>query len=117
MSSAPAAPAAESTCETAEDAATGRLERCATRPQAVATPVTDTPRWYYGWTMLAAATMVMVASSPGQTFGFSFFNPEFRATLSITSTTLSATYLVATLLAAVPLTYVGALADRFGLRR
>lgn len=74
------------------------------------------PKLFYGWLMLPTATLVMVASSPGQTFGFSFFNPEFIATLSISKTTLSATYLVATLLAAVPLSYVGAMTDRFGLR-
>ncbi|MEM9658314.1 MAG: MFS transporter, partial [Planctomycetota bacterium] len=72
---------------------------------------------FYGWVMLALATLVMVATSPGQTFGFAFFNVHFRNDLSLSRTELSAAYLVATLLAAAPLSYLGALSDRIGLRR
>lgn len=67
--------------------------------------------------MLALATLVMIATSPGQTFGFSFFNPHIREALSLSRTELSAAYLVATLLAAAPLSYLGGLSDRFGMRR
>lgn len=72
---------------------------------------------YYGWVMLPVAMLILVASSPGQTFGFAFFNPHFQRALSLTPTQLSTAYLFATLLAAVPLSYVGSLTDRFGLRK
>ncbi|MEQ8838154.1 MAG: MFS transporter, partial [Lacipirellulaceae bacterium] len=72
---------------------------------------------FYGWVMLPVAMLILVASSPGQTFGFAFFNPHFQQALSLTSTQLSTAYLFATLLAAVPLSYVGSLTDRFGLRK
>jgi MFS family permease len=60
---------------------------------------------------------VLVSSSPGQTFGFTYFNPWLRRSLGLSQTELSATYLLATLLAALPLGFVGALADRVGLKR
>jgi len=63
------------------------------------------------------ATLVMIATSPGQTFGFSFFNPHIRQALSLSRTQLSAAYLVATLLASLPLAYLGGLSDKFGMRR
>jgi OFA family oxalate/formate antiporter-like MFS transporter len=74
-------------------------------------------RMFYGWMMVLLTTVVLVASSPGQTYGFTYFNPWLREALSLSQTELSATYLFATLLAAVPLGYVGALADRIGLKR
>jgi MFS transporter, OFA family, oxalate/formate antiporter len=67
--------------------------------------------------MVALTTVVLVASSPGQTFGFTYFNPWLRRALSLSQTELSATYLLATLLAAAPLGYIGAVVDRIGLRR
>lgn len=82
-----------------------------------AVAVEAAPGFFYGWIILALATLVMIASSPGQTFGFSFFNPEFLSALAISKTALSAAYLGATLLAAVPLSYVGAWTDRWGMRR
>ena len=72
--------------------------------------------WSYGWVMVAAATLMVVASAPGQTYGFTFFNPWLRKDLSLSQTQLSATYLVATLLAALPLGHVGAMIDRFGTK-
>ena len=38
-----------------------------------ATPST----FFYGWLMLPLAMLLKIASSPGQTFGFSFFNVNF----------------------------------------
>jgi OFA family oxalate/formate antiporter-like MFS transporter len=72
---------------------------------------------FYGWLMVALTTLVLVGTSPGQTFGFTYFNPRLREALGLSQTQLSATYLLATLLAAVPLSYVGGLADRMGLKR
>ncbi len=72
---------------------------------------------FYGWLMVLVTTVVLVASSPGQTFGFTYFNPWLRRSLALSQTELSATYLLATLLAAIPLGYVGGLVDRVGLKR
>jgi OFA family oxalate/formate antiporter-like MFS transporter len=72
---------------------------------------------FYGWLMVALTTLVLVGTSPGQTFGFTYFNPRLREALGLSQTQLSATYLLATLIAAVPLSYVGGLADRLGLKR
>ncbi len=74
-------------------------------------------RWFYGWLMLPLAMSMMIATSPGQTFGFSFFNAEFRNAFSLSQTRLSAVYLVATVIASLALPTIGALIDRFGLRR
>lgn len=73
--------------------------------------------FFYGWVMLPVAMLMMIATSPGQTFGFSFFNSKFREAFSLTQTQLSATYLIATVLASLALPYIGGLTDRYGLRR
>ncbi len=75
------------------------------------------PKFFYGWLMLPMAMLMMVASSPGQTFGFAFFNVKFREAFDLSQTRLSAIYLVATVTASIALPFVGGLTDRFGLRR
>lgn len=72
---------------------------------------------FYGWLMVPLATLVMIASAPGQTYGFTFFNPWLRQSLKLSQTELAATYLLATLFAAAPLSFLGGLTDRFGLKR
>ena len=62
---------------------------------------------FYGWLMVPLATLVMICSAPGQTYGFMRFNPSIRESLSLSQTDLSATYLLATLCAAIPLSYLG----------
>lgn len=73
--------------------------------------------FYYGWIMLPIAMLAAVATSPGQTFGVSIFNPSFRLTLGLSHSQLTAAYMVGTLLAALPQPYIGSLMDRFGIRR
>jgi len=87
---------------------------------AVALPETDAApasKFFYGWFMLPLAMLLMVSTSPGQTFGITFFNTKFRAAFDLSQTGLSATYLIATVLASLALPYIGGLIDRFGLRR
>lgn len=67
--------------------------------------------------MLPIAMLAQAATSPGQTFGISIFNPSFLETLDISLSQLTGAYMVGTLLAAVPQPYIGGLMDRFGLRR
>jgi MFS family permease len=72
---------------------------------------------YYGWIMLPIATLGAICSSPGQTFTVSVFNPSFREALGLSHTQLSGAYMLGTLLAAVPLYFIGGLMDRIGIRR
>ena len=73
--------------------------------------------FYYGWVMLPIAMLAAIATSPGQTFGVSIFNPSFRETLGLSHSQLTAAYMIGTLLAALPQPYIGSLMDRFGIRR
>jgi OFA family oxalate/formate antiporter-like MFS transporter len=94
------------------------MTAAAPQPQlSIFRPAQPAPTWFYGWLMLPLATLMMVATSPGQTFGVAYFNTQFLAEFALTKTSLSVVYLVATLLAALAIPYVGGLIDRFGLRR
>ncbi|UCC54218.1 MAG: MFS transporter [Anaerolineaceae bacterium] len=73
--------------------------------------------FYYGWVMLPIAMLAMIATSPGQTFGISIFNPSFRLALGLSHSQLTGAYMAGTLLAALPQPYIGGLMDRFGIRR
>ncbi|MBN1491328.1 MAG: MFS transporter, partial [Phycisphaerae bacterium] len=75
------------------------------------------PRFFYGWVMLPVATAGLIATSPAQTFGFAPFNPSLREAMGLSHSALTGAYMLGTLLAAIPLTYVGAAMDRFGARR
>lgn len=74
-------------------------------------------RFFYGWVMLPVATLGIMCSSPGQTFSIGTFNHSLRTSLGLSHSALSLTYTIGTLLAAIPMTYVGALMDRFGPRK
>lgn len=67
--------------------------------------------------MIPLAMLVMVASAPGQTYGFMTFNRSLRTALELSQTQFTGIYLAATLCAALPLSFVGRLTDRFGLKR
>lgn len=77
----------------------------------------ETGNFFYGWTILFVSTAALIATSPGQTFGVSIFNEHIRCSLGLTHSQLAAAYMLGTLLAALPLTGVGALMDRYGPRR
>lgn len=72
---------------------------------------------FYGPVIAAACTIALVATAPGQTVVVSQFNDSFTTTLGLSATQLSTAYLVGTVTAAMPLTFVGAIADKFGPRR
>ena len=74
-------------------------------------------RVYYGWVMLPIATLAIIATSPAQTFGISVFNASLRSSLGLSHSQLTGAYMLGTLLASLPLSWVGAMMDRFGLRR
>ena len=72
---------------------------------------------FYGWIMLPVVLAIQVATSPGQTFGVSIFNPQIRADLGLSHSEISGAYMVGTLLASLPMVYIGLLMDRYGPRR
>ncbi|HEX6962146.1 MAG TPA: MFS transporter [Lacipirellula sp.] len=84
---------------------------------ATGAPVAASKKLFYGWVMIPLAMAVMVASAPGQTYGFMSFNGPLRESLGLSQTQFSGIYLIATLCAALPLAYLGRLTDRFGLKR
>jgi len=67
--------------------------------------------------MLPVAILAQAATAPGQTLGVSIFNPSFQRDLGISISQLTGAYMIGTLIAAVPQPYIGALMDRFGIRR
>lgn len=73
--------------------------------------------FYYGWIMLPIAMVAAIATSPGQTYGVSIFNAYFREALGLSHSQLTGAYMLGTLLAALPQSYIGSLMDRFGIRR
>ena len=73
--------------------------------------------FFYGWVMLPVVTLISICTSPGQTYGIAVFNPYLREALSLSNSELSGAYALGTILASLPLTYVGALMDRYGPRR
>lgn len=72
--------------------------------------------FFYGYVMIPVAMLLQIATSPGQTFAISAFTPYLRESLALADSQLSLAYMLGTLLAALPLTLVGPLSDRYGLR-
>ena len=69
--------------------------------------------FYYGWMMVPVAVIAQAVTGVGQTYGVSVFNPSLLETLGISLSVLTGAYMVGTLFAALPQTYIGYLMDRF----
>ena len=67
--------------------------------------------------MLPVAMIIAMASTPGQTFGVSTFNPHLLREFDLSQSELSGAYMLGTILASLPMIYVGVLMDRYGLRK
>ena len=72
--------------------------------------------FFYGYLMIPVAMFLQIATSPGQTFAVSAFTPSLRESLALSDSRLSLAYMLGTLFAAVPLSLVGPLSDRYGLK-
>lgn len=75
--------------------------------------VTSSKHWY-GWTVLAVASVALVATSPGQTYLVSLFNLPMRRELGLSATELSGAYMAATLGSASLMAFIGRSSDRVG---
>ncbi|MBT3313827.1 MAG: MFS transporter [Anaerolineae bacterium] len=73
--------------------------------------------FFYGWIILPISTLAAFFTSPGQTYMVSVFNPSLREALDLSLTQLTGAYMFGTVLASLPQTYIGQLADRMGIRR
>src|SRR5680860_442961 len=78
--------------------------------------VVSSARGYYGWTLLAAATLGMFMTAPGQTLGVSVFLDRIIEDLGLTRSTVSLLYTIGTLTGALTLPFVGRFIDRHGPR-
>jgi sugar phosphate permease len=72
--------------------------------------------FFYGYVMIPVAMFVQIATSPGQTFAISAFTPSLRESLGMSDSLLSLAYMLGTVGAAIPLSFVGPLSDRYGLK-
>lgn len=77
----------------------------------------DAPESFWGWRMLALATITAALTGPGQTIGVSVFVDQFIADLGLTRSEVSTAYLIGTLVASLGLPIVGRQIDRIGVRR
>ncbi len=74
-------------------------------------------RVFYGWIVLGVATIAMFGSGPGQSHTFSIFVDLIARDLGISATSIASAYALATLFAALGLSRMGTMVDRFGARR
>lgn len=72
--------------------------------------------FYYGWIILAAGTIGILMSIPGQTMGVSAFTENLLKDLDLDRNNLSLAYLIGTLISGLLITKAGKLYDRYGAR-
>jgi MFS transporter, OFA family, oxalate/formate antiporter len=72
--------------------------------------------FYYGWIVLAAATVGLVMSAPGQTIGVSVFTESLMSATGLSRIEFSNAYLIGTLASGIMLPLAGSVIDRIGVR-
>jgi len=72
--------------------------------------------FFYGWVILAATTLGMLSSIPGQTMGVSVFTDRLIEATGLSRVALSNAYLIGTVVSGLSLAVGGAWIDRFGAR-
>lgn len=78
-------------------------------------PPEPSTRWWVG--MVAAGGVLTAMTFPGQTAGLSPFTDPLLSGLGITRTDISLSYLIATLLGAAAMPFLGRALDRYGTKR
>ena len=84
-------------------------------PQKTSRLVQRTP-FFYGWVVLAAGTLGIIMTSPGQTYAVSIFTEHFITDLGLSRSLVSTLYAAGTLIGSFALPLVGRLIDRRGSR-
>lgn len=79
--------------------------------------IDDDSRVFWGWRILALATVTSALTGPGQTIGVSVFIDHFIADLDLSRSQVSTAYLIGTLAASLGLPLVGRRIDHIGVRR
>ena len=72
--------------------------------------------FFYGWVVVAAATLGMICSIPGQTVGVGVFTDKLIEALGLSRTQISAAYMIGTVISSFLLPFTGTLTDRWGTR-
>jgi MFS family permease len=72
--------------------------------------------FFYGYVVVFVAVLAQICSSAGQTFAIAAFTPFLQQSLDLSASKLAGAFMLGTILAAVPLSIVGPLSDRYGLR-
>jgi len=72
--------------------------------------------FFYGWIVVAASTIGIIASIPGQTMGVGVFTDHLIEALGIERLYLSTAYMVGTITSALLLPWAGKMLDRIGAR-
>lgn len=72
--------------------------------------------FYYGWVVVVAGTLGMIASVPGQTAGVSVFTDDLSASSGLTRLQLSIAYLIGTASSGFLIPRGGRAIDRYGAR-
>jgi MFS family permease len=75
------------------------------------------PEGFYGWRIVAASSVAVVLTAPGQTAAVSAFIEPMLGELGLSRTALSTAYLIGTLTGAAAMPLIGRALDRFGVRR
>lgn len=75
------------------------------------------PTFFYGWVMVPICLLISIGTAPGQTFGVAAFNDYWIESLGLSRAALGNAYALGTILAAIPMTYVGTLMDKYGPRK
>jgi len=72
--------------------------------------------FFYGWVILFAATVGVLASAPGQTMGIATFTDYLLENIHISRNQLSIAYMFGTIASSLLLTYAGKMYDKYGAR-
>jgi len=72
---------------------------------------------FYGWVIVAVATIGILGSIPGQTIGLGVFIDSLMEALSLSRVDISLAYLIGTLASGILMPLGGRLLDRWGARR
>jgi MFS family permease len=80
-------------------------------------PPPDSYPFFYGWVILAVATIGTIMSIPGQTMGVSVFTDHLIRVTGLDRNDLSLTYMIGTIASALLLPLAGIFYDRHGARK